>query len=132
MSLYTVIRKSILEALDKKGKSLGIHENQGLSYMEFKNAVKLRIMNPDNIRYTIDFIPVKPTVIDKSGHYRYDDFLWYKLKDGNIQAPIIIAMENAYIEYVQDEDKDKSNNENAMISAGYLPHNTGAEPDLNI
>src|SRR5690606_37937683 len=93
------------------------------------NAVKLRIMNPDNIRYTIDFIPVKPTVIDKSGHYRYDDFLWYKLKDGNIQAPIIIAMENTYIEYVQDEDKDKSNNENAMISAGYLPHNTGAEPD---
>lgn len=122
-------KKIYIEALDKKGKSLGIHENQGLSYMEFKNAVKLRIMNPDNIRYTIDFIPVKPTVIDKSGHYRYDDFLWYKLKDGNIQAPIIIAMENAYIEYVQDEDKDKSNNENAMISAGYLPHNTGAELD---
>jgi hypothetical protein len=58
-------KKIYIEGFDKKGKSLGIYENLNLSYMEFNNAVKLRIMNPDKIRYTIDLFPAKPTVIEK-------------------------------------------------------------------
>jgi hypothetical protein len=122
-------KKIYVEGFDKKGKSLGIHENQGLSYFEFKNAVKLRIMNPDKIRYTINFIPAKPTVIEKSGYYRYEDFLWYELKDGNIQAPYIFAMDNPYMEYVPDKDKNEKNNDNAKAIIGYLPHFTGNESD---
>lgn len=122
-------KKIYIEGFDNKGKSLGIHENLGLSYLEFDKAVNLRIMNPDGILHTLDFLPAKPTIIDKIGDYKYKDFQWYTLKDGNIQAPLIFAIENSYLEFVPDEEKDKKNNNNVVINAGYTPHFTGHEFD---
>lgn len=114
-----------IEGLDKKGRSLGIAKNNGLSYVQFDNAANLRIMNPEHVLYTIDFIPANPTVIRNNGYYTYDDFTWYKLKDGNIQAPVIFAMTNSYMEFIVDTQEEKRSGDSIIGYLGKTPHDTG-------
>jgi hypothetical protein len=118
-----------MEGFDAKGVSLGIVSNVGLSYFEFKGAVKLRITNPYSTPYTIDFIPAKPLVIDKPGSYGYDDFTWYKLKDGNLQAPFVFAIKNSYMEYIAETEQETIGASVVIVQTSSTPHNTGNEFD---
>ncbi len=124
MTVYS--EKTIcLEGLDSKGKSLGVVKNLGVSYIKFDQATKLRIVNPDNINYNIRFLPVQPTVISKKGNYTYSDFKWYKLKDGNIQAPVVFALKNSYYDFIADTEEESSSAQNTIGVLGYTPSDFG-------
>jgi len=119
----------VIEGIDSKGTSLGSVTKKGKFYLGFEKAVKLRITNPNDTHYIINLYPVKPLVITKTGTYDYDDFTWHKLKDGNIRAHVVFALENSYINYTDDTEKAKEAAHSTIVESGYLPYNTGKELD---
>ena len=122
----------VIEGINSKGTSLGSVTKKGKFYLGFEKAVKLRITNPNDTYYTINLYPVKPLVITKTGTYDYDDFTWYKLKDGNIRSHVVFALENSYMDYMDDTEKAKEAAYSTIVESGYLPHDTGKEfdPDM--